>query len=58
MNTKLICRYDPIGDILYIDQCSPYADQESEEMDDEIIGSSGKDMQMFRVNNLIHGQSA
>lgn len=37
MNTKLICRYDPIGDILYIDQCSPYADQESEEMDDEII---------------------
>jgi len=37
MNAKLICRYDPIGDILYIDQCPPYAEQESEEIDDEII---------------------
>ena len=37
MNAKLICRYDPIGGILYIDQCSPYAEQESEEINDEII---------------------
>ena len=37
MNAKLICRYDPIGDILYIDQCSPYAEQDSEEINDEII---------------------
>jgi len=25
MNANLICRYDRVGDILYIDQCSPYA---------------------------------
>ncbi|MGA1410126.1 MAG: DUF2283 domain-containing protein, partial [Prochlorotrichaceae cyanobacterium] len=37
MSGKLICRYDPVGDILYIDQRSPYAEQESEEIGDEII---------------------
>jgi len=30
-------RYDKIGDILYIDQCVPYPEQESEEIGDEII---------------------
>ncbi|MEM6255443.1 MAG: DUF2283 domain-containing protein [Cyanobacteria bacterium P01_D01_bin.156] len=35
MGMKL--RYDKVGDILYIDQCTPYAEQESEEIGDEIV---------------------
>jgi hypothetical protein len=34
---NLIIRYDKIGDILYIDRCPPYADQESEEIGDEVV---------------------
>ena len=37
MNSKLTIRYDKIGDILYLDQCSPYPEQESEEIGDEIV---------------------
>lgn len=36
-NGRLIFRYDQEGDILYIDQCTPYAEQESEEIGDEIV---------------------
>jgi len=36
-NGKLIVRYDAIADILYVDRCSPYAAQESEEMGDDVI---------------------
>ena len=34
---RLNFRYDQEGDILYIDQCAPYAEQESEETGDEIV---------------------
>ncbi|HIK09259.1 MAG TPA: DUF2283 domain-containing protein [Oscillatoriaceae cyanobacterium M33_DOE_052] len=37
MNKNLTFRYDKVGDILYIDTCPPYAEQESEEIGDEII---------------------
>jgi hypothetical protein len=37
MNSKLTIRYDKIDDILYLDQCSPYPEQESEEIGDEIV---------------------
>ena len=37
MEKNLTFRYDPTGDILYVDVCSPYADQESEEIGDEIV---------------------
>lgn len=37
MGKNLIFRYDKVGDILYIDVCSPYAEQESEEIGDEIV---------------------
>jgi uncharacterized protein YuzE len=37
MDKKLTLRYDKIGDILYIDTCPPYFEQESEELGDEII---------------------
>jgi uncharacterized protein YuzE len=37
MEAKLSIRYDREADILYITTCEPYADQESEELDDEIV---------------------
>jgi len=37
MDKKLTFRYDKMGDILYIDVCSPYPEQESEEIGDEIV---------------------
>ena len=37
MAQRLIFRYDKIGDILYVDKCRPYPEQESEMLDDEII---------------------
>ena len=37
METKLSFRYDREADILHIDKCLPYADQESEELGDEVI---------------------
>ncbi|MBI2564279.1 MAG: DUF2283 domain-containing protein [candidate division NC10 bacterium] len=37
MDAKLTFRYDREGDILYIDKCPPYAEQESEEIGDEVV---------------------
>ncbi|MBD2082758.1 DUF2283 domain-containing protein [Leptolyngbya sp. FACHB-17] len=37
MDKSLKFRYDKVGDILYIDICPPYAEQESEEVGDEVI---------------------
>ena len=37
MEKNLTFRYDKVGDILYIDVCSPYPEQESEEIGDEIV---------------------
>lgn len=37
MEAKLTFKYDREGDILYINKRPPYAEQESEEMDDEVI---------------------
>lgn len=37
METKLSFKYDREADILHIDKCPPYAEQESEELKDEII---------------------
>ncbi|MEB3355344.1 MAG: DUF2283 domain-containing protein [Synechococcales bacterium] len=37
MAEKLTFRYDRVGDILYIDKRSPYAEQDSEELGDDII---------------------
>ncbi len=42
-NRRLVFRYDQEGDILYIDQCPPYAEQESEEIGDEIIARLNPD---------------
>jgi len=37
MEAKLIFKYDREGDILHIDKCPPYAEQESEELGDDVI---------------------
>ncbi len=37
MEAKLIFKYDREGDILHIDRCPPYAEQESEELGDDVI---------------------
>lgn len=37
MGTKLTFRYDREADILHIDKRPPYAEQESEELGDEVI---------------------
>ena len=37
MSGKLTFRYDWEADILHIDKCPPYPDQESEELGDEVI---------------------
>jgi uncharacterized protein YuzE len=37
MTEKLTFRYDKVGDILYIDKCLPYAEQESEEIGDDTV---------------------
>ncbi len=37
METKLKFTYDRDADILYIDKCPPYAEQESEELGDEVV---------------------
>ncbi len=43
MDKNLIFRYDKVGDILYIDTCPTYADQETEELGDEIIARLNPD---------------
>ena len=37
MGAKLSFRYDREADILHIDKCDPYPEQESEELGDEVI---------------------
>lgn len=43
MDAKLTFRYDREGDILYIDTCPPYAEQESEEIGDEVVARLNPD---------------
>ena len=38
MGEKLIIRYDQIGSFLFIEVCSPYAQQDSNEIDDAVLG--------------------
>jgi len=37
LGAKLSFQYDRDADILYINKCPPYADQESEELEDDAI---------------------
>lgn len=37
MEAKLTFQYDRAGDILYINECPPYAEQDSEELGDDAV---------------------
>ena len=37
MEARLTFQYDRVGDILYINKCPPYAEQESEELGDDVV---------------------
>lgn len=37
MAENLTFQYDHEGDILYINRCAPYAEQESEELGDDVV---------------------
>jgi uncharacterized protein DUF2283 len=37
MAEKLTLSYDSIGDILYIKKCAPYAEEESDLLDDDVV---------------------
>jgi len=37
MAEALMFKYDREGDILYIDKCPPYAEQETQELGDDVI---------------------
>ena len=50
MVSKLRFIYDRDADILHIDRCTPYAEQESEELGDEIIARLNPDT--GKVENL------
>jgi len=43
MEAKLTFKYDREADILHIDKCAPYAEQESEELPDEIVARLNPD---------------
>lgn len=43
MAEKLTFQYDRDGDVLYIGKCEPYAEQESEELGDEVIARLNPD---------------
>ena len=43
MEAKLTFKYDREADILHIDKCPPYAQQESEELPDEIVARLNPD---------------
>ena len=42
-NGQLKIHYERIGDILYVDKCSPYSEQESDEIGHEIIARFNPD---------------
>jgi hypothetical protein len=37
MGRHLTLRYDREGDILYLDRCAPYSEQESVELGDDVV---------------------
>ena len=43
MGEKLTFEYDREADVLYINRCPPYPEQESEELDDEVVARLNPD---------------
>jgi hypothetical protein len=55
MEGKLTFKYDRGGDILYVNKMAPYAEQESEELADEVISRLTI---LLPANNLLRGRLA
>ena len=43
MAAKLTFEYDRIGDILYVNKCKPYPEQDSTELDDLVVARLNPD---------------
>jgi uncharacterized protein YuzE len=43
MEARLTFKYDRVADILHIDNCPPYAEQESEELGDDVVARLNPD---------------
>lgn len=43
MEARLTFKYDRAADILHIDKCPPYAEQESEELGDDVVARLNPD---------------
>ena len=50
MDARLTFKYDRATDILYIDQATPYAEQETEELGDDVVARLNPDT--GQVENL------
>ena len=53
MARRLTLRYDKVGDILYIEKCPPYKEQDSEELADEIavrLNPNSGDVETVEIN--------
>ena len=50
MGARLTFKYDREADILHIDTCPPYAEQESEELGDEVVARLNPETE--KVENL------
>jgi uncharacterized protein YuzE len=50
VGAKLTFKYDREADVLHIDKCPPYAEQDSEELGDEVIARLNR--QTGEVENL------
>jgi hypothetical protein len=58
MEAKLTFKYDREADILHIDKCPPYAEQESEELPDEVIARLNPDTGNGALRTAGHRRSA
>lgn len=50
---KLTLQYDTIGDILYVETCPPYAEQESDGLEDEIVGRYNPDTEELECLEIL-----
>lgn len=48
MAKKLIFKYDAVSDILYVNQCLPYAEQESQELDYGVVARLNPETQEIK----------
>ena len=56
MEAMLSLKYDREADILYINKCAPYAEQESEELGEEVIARIETDLIEQAMRNAKYSQ--